>query len=67
MALILVFHNDQTDPGPLRENANYNIEVFVGDGGVNSLSIAKGRIEHHNRSDGWEALVQRFLNERKLS
>jgi hypothetical protein len=65
MALILVFHNDQKTLGPIRKDASYNIEVFVGNGGRDSLSIAKGRVEHHQRSDGWEALVQRFLDERK--
>ena len=65
MALILVFHNDQADGQPIREDASYNVTVLVGDGGPRSKTIASGRIEHHNRSDGWETLVRRFLDERK--
>jgi hypothetical protein len=63
MALILVFHNDATasiDSGL----GHYNVEVLVGDGTrEGSRTIAQGRVENHTRSDGWEALVQKFLHE----
>jgi len=63
MSLILVFHNDQKEPGQLKEDASYNVQVLVGDGGPFSKTIASGRVEHHMRSDGWEILVRRFLDE----
>ena len=62
MSLILVFHNDQ-EPGSLKEDASYNVRVLVGDGGPQSRTIASGRVEHHQRSDGWIPLVRRFLDE----
>lgn len=66
MSLILVFQNDQKEPGPLRKDANYIVWVGVGDGTAEyTHRIAEGRVEHHMRSDGWETLVQRFLDERK--
>lgn len=62
MALILVFHNDSTGG---EEDANYNVRVMVGDGTeLRTRDIAGGRVEDHNRGDGWEALVRRFLDER---
>ena len=64
MALILVFHNTQKDKGPLKEDANYDVTVLIGDGSVERTTpIARQHIEHHKRSDGWKALVQQFLNE----
>lgn len=43
--------------------SNYNYEVLVGDGSVaRSKTIAKGKIEGHARADGWQALVQRLLD-----
>lgn len=65
MSLILVFHNDQSAPAPLKDDASYNVTVLVGDGGPRSTLLASGRVEHHQRMDGWEALVQRFLDERR--
>ena len=63
MALILVFHNDQQDGKPLRDNASYDVRVLVGDGGPRSKVIATGRVEGHSRSDGWKALVLQYLNQ----
>ena len=66
MSLILIFQNEQKNPRPLRENANYNVWVGVGDGTMNGTqSIAAGRVEHHMRSAGWKALVRRFLDEHR--
>ena len=63
MSLILVFHNDQKEPGPLREDANYNVAVFIGDGtAAGSCEIARGRVDHHQRSLGWATLVRRFMD-----
>lgn len=62
MALILVFHNDSTGG---ETDANYNVEVMIGDGTAErTRTIAKGRVEGHDRGDGWEALTRRFLDER---
>lgn len=61
MALILVFHNDSTGG---ETDANYNVQVMVGDGTpARTRDIAKGRVEGHDRADGWAALVRRFLDE----
>lgn len=60
MALILVFHNDSTGG---EHDANYNIQVMVGDGtAARTRTIAGGRIEGHNRPDGWKPLVQKYLD-----
>lgn len=62
MALILVFHNDSTGTD---DAANYNVRVMMGNGTKERThDIAGGRVEGHNRADGWQALVQRFLDER---
>ena len=63
MALIIIFHNQQKVVGPLLEDADYRVTVLVGDGGPNSRLIAEGRVEHHQRSLGWKALVKRDLEE----
>ena len=52
--LIIKIHNDGTGTN---KSANYNYGVYV-----NSWRIAHGRIEGHNRNDGWEALVGRLLS-----
>lgn len=62
MALIIVFHNDST--APLSSGVgNYKVEVLVGDGGPNSHTIERGRLEGHKRADGWKALVRQYLEE----
>lgn len=68
MALILVFHNDFKGDGELPEDSAYDVQVLVGDGTKEgSHLIADGRIEHHNRSDGWEKLVSTFLRQREVA
>ena len=66
MALILVFHNDGTGDsitGPFNGIGNYNVQVLVGDGTpLGSNIIARGRVEGHARGDGWQKLVQLFLD-----
>lgn len=63
MALIIVFHRQP--PGP-DDAANYNVEVLIGDGtNSGSRTIERGTVDKHNRDDGWVALVQKYLNERK--
>ena len=60
MALILVFHNDGTGG---ETDANYNVQVMVGDGTVERThTIATGRVEGHNRSHGWSELVRQFMD-----
>ncbi len=60
MALILVFHNDSTGG---QTDANYDVEVLVGDGTKErSRRIASGRVEDHNRGDGWKALVRSYVD-----
>lgn len=62
MALILVFHNDATGG---ERDANYNIQVIIGDGSeARSRTIETGRVEKHNRGDGWAVLVRTFLDSR---
>lgn len=64
MSLILTFRNTQKEPGPLTENAGYDVRVLVGDGGSTShITITTGRVEGHKRSAGWIALVRKFLDE----
>ena len=59
MALILVFVN-QSELAPI---SDYTVQVMVGDGTPErSQTIYQGRIEGHRRADGWEALVQKLLN-----
>ena len=60
MSLILVFHNDGTGG---ETDANYDVSVLVGDGTKKgSTEIARGRVEGHDRSCGWRALVDWFLH-----
>ena len=60
MSLILVFRNEQEEAGPLRESATYHVRVLIGDGGPRSKVLVEQHI-NHQRSDGWLALVQKFL------
>ncbi len=48
MALIVVFHNDSTEEG---ETGNYNVMTYV-----NERKIWSGRVEGHDRRDGWKEL-----------
>ena len=52
--LIITLHNDGTGD---TKTGNYNYEVFI-----NTRRIAKGRVEGHDRSLGWEGLVSALEN-----
>jgi hypothetical protein len=52
--LIVLAHNDGTGSN---ESANYNVEVRINEG-----TIWKGRIEGHDRSEGWTTLLYRIAN-----
>jgi len=59
VALILCFHNDGSGSDAA---ANYNVEVLIGDGTARgSRTLIRGRVEGHDRADGWERLVLQFL------
>jgi len=50
--------NDSTGT---QDSANYYYDVYI-----NTKRIASGEIEGHDRSDGWEKLVEKLLDvERK--
>lgn len=53
--LILLIQNDATGT---EQSANYNYEVRI-----NTKTIVKGRVEGHNRADGWAALVKKLAEE----
>ncbi len=50
MSLIIVFHNDSTGTS---NKGNYNVTTYI-----NKRSIWTGRIEAHDRREGWEKLVK---------
>jgi hypothetical protein len=59
MALILAFVNKSN----LAEISDYTVEVLVGDGtAARSKTILRETVSGHRRSDGWQVLVQKFLN-----
>jgi len=58
MSLILVFRNISN----LQECSDYDVQVLVGDGGPLSNIISTGKVINHNRSNGWQALVQAYLD-----
>ncbi len=53
--LIILIHNDGSGTSEL---ANYDYQVLV-----NKNVIASGRVENHQRINGWEVLVERVLLE----
>ena len=60
MALILVIQNKSD----LASLSDYDYQVLVGDGTVGrSLPLAHGRIEKHDRSQNWQALVKKVLDQ----
>ena len=62
MALILAFVNTSH----LADISDYTVEVLIGDGTkTRSQTLAVGHVQGHRRSDGWMALVQKFLDERR--
>jgi hypothetical protein len=55
--LIITFHNDSTG----KDNVgNYNVEVRITTTPTSTARLWKGRVEGHDRSDGWQGLVQRL-------
>ena len=54
--LIVKVHNDGTGT---EESSNYNCEVLVTLSPTNLITIAKVRVEGHNRADGWRELLKR--------
>jgi hypothetical protein len=58
MLLILV-HNDGTGS---EETGNYDYEVRI-----NNEVIERGRIQGHNRKDGWRALIKEIANHQQTS
>jgi hypothetical protein len=62
VGLYIILHNDGTG---INGDANYDYIVQI-----NQLVIARGRVEHHNRDAGWEALIRRVADQeqcRRLS
>ena len=59
MSLILVIQNVSA----LAPVSDYKYEVLVGNGSPRSRVLAKGEIKGHTRDDGWQALVQRLLDQ----
>ena len=53
MLLVLV-HNDGTGS---EEKANYDYEVRI-----NNEVIERGRVQGHNRKDGWRALIREIVD-----
>lgn len=63
MALIVVLVNKSD----LAEVSNYDYEVMVGDGSpTRSKTIAKGRVDGHVRSEGWQVLVKKLLDKETI-
>lgn len=58
MALIIVFQNKSN----LAPVSDYDVQVLVGDGTVErSQELYRGRVEGHERSKGWQMLLQQFV------
>jgi len=57
--LIVLVHNDGTCT---QEIANYDYEVRI-----NHEVIEHGRIENHNRRDGWQALIREIADRHQTS
>jgi len=53
--LIIAFHNDGTGGEGM---GNYNITVQI-----NHKVIHSDRIENHDRSSGWEGLIQKYAKQ----
>lgn len=63
MALVIVI----TNVSNLAPISDYNYEVIVGDGTTaHSKTLAKGTVTRHVRIDGWQALVERVLQQNPL-
>lgn len=60
MSLIVVI----TNVSRLAPVSNYVYKVLVGDGTPErSTTLAMGKVNGHPRDDGWQALVQKVLDE----
>lgn len=60
MALIVVLKNISA----LAPVSNYSYRVLVGDGTVErSKTLATGVLRHHERADGWVALLRQLLDD----
>ena len=60
MSLVLIFHNKSA----LADVSDYDVTVRVGDGTrAGSRTLFEGEIKGHLRSDGWQVLVQRLLDD----
>jgi hypothetical protein len=61
VALILVFVNKSKT---LPSVCDYDVQVLVGDGTPErSTTLLHRTVKDHLRSDGWEALVTKFMQE----
>jgi hypothetical protein len=61
--LIITFHNDSTG----KDNVgNYNVEVLITTTPTSLARLWKGRVEGHDRSDGWQGLVTALARLTKL-
>lgn len=58
MLLVLV-HNDGTGS---EEKANYDFEVRI-----NNEVIERGRVQGHNRKDGWRTLIKEIVDHQQAS
>jgi hypothetical protein len=56
--LTILIHNDGTGT---QKSANYDYEVHV-----NFKTIAKGRVEGHNRANSWTVLVEMLIEDHRL-
>lgn len=61
MSLIITLRNISS----LAEVSDYEYKVLVGDGSPERSKVLEtGTVRDHQRSEGWEALVKKFLFER---
>ena len=62
MSLIIVLQNISK----LAPTSDYKYEVLIGDGtSLGSRTLEYGTISGHTRSDGWWALLQKLIEQRK--
>lgn len=55
MSLYVVFTNDGKGT---QESSNYTVRTYI-----NDKKIWQGRVEGHDRSNGWMVLLQKFLTD----
>lgn len=62
MSLIIVLRNKSS----LTPISDYEYEVMVGDGTkLGSKTLEHGEVIGHRRENGWEALIELFMDERR--